>query len=110
MHFSSNYEEFYQKALIPMGQKDRTTLQDSGSELTHWLVALEGHPRAGDVYYLWEAAIYPANNQGFFNHFKPLYKSSRFECFDEAYEAARSIEKLGRNDDLSSLDIKEKIS
>lgn len=93
-----------------MGQKDRTALQDSGSEFTHWLVALEGRPRAGDVYYLWEATVYPANYQGFFNYYKPLYKSSLFDCFDEAYEAVRNLEKLIRNDDLSSLSIKEKIS
>jgi hypothetical protein len=104
VHFS-NYREFYQKALIPIGEKDKTALLNTGSQLTHWLVSLEGQPRDNDEYYLWEVAIYPADNEGSFNWYTPLYRSTLFDCIDEAFEAARNLEQNGRNDELSSISL-----
>lgn len=108
MHFST-YREFYQKALIPIGAKDRSSLLEVES-LTHWLIAIEGRPRAEDEYYLWEVAIYPADLEGSFNWHKPLYKSSLYDSIDNANKAAKNLEHFSRNDELSSINIQEKIS
>jgi hypothetical protein len=108
MHFSS-YREFYHKALIPMGENDRTSLLPVDSSLTHWLIALEGQPRADD-YYLWEVSIYPADVEGCFNWHSPLYKSSLYDSIDGAYKAAQVLEQFSKKDELSSINFNVKIS
>jgi hypothetical protein len=108
MHFST-YREFYQKALIPIGSNDRCTLLDSQTPFTHWLISLEGQPREGDGYYLWEVAIYPADVEGTFDWSNPLYKSSLFDCFDGAFQESRILEQHIYKDELNSINIPVKI-
>ncbi|MGJ7919681.1 hypothetical protein [Neobacillus sp. LXY-4] len=107
MHFNT-YREFYPKSLISMGEKDRTAINDPESKLTHWLVSLEGFPRLDEEFYLWEVTIYPADSEGTFNWNTPLYRSSRYESFDEAYEAALKLENACQNPKVSMIDFIEK--
>ncbi len=109
MHFGT-YREFYPKSLISMGEKDRTTINDQESRLTHWLVSLEGYPRPEDEYYLWEVSIYPSDIDGSFNWNTPLYRSSLFESFDKAYEAAIRLEENCQNAEVSMIDYIERIN
>ena len=109
MHFST-YREFYQKALIRIGGNDRSILLDEQSPFTHWLIALEGQPRTGEDYFLWGIAIYPADKEGFFNWHNPIYKSSLYNCINEAYNGAKVLEQYSHNDELSSMNLQIKIS
>jgi hypothetical protein len=104
MHFST-YREFYQKALLPIGYNDRRTLLDAQTSYTHWVISLEGQPREGDGYYLWEVAIYPADVEGTFDWANPLYRSSLYDCFDEAYQDSRILEQHIHNDELNTMNI-----
>lgn len=106
MHFSS-YREFYPKSLITMGEKDRTSIIYTDSRLTHWLVSLEGYPQPDEEYYLWKVSIYPADFEGTFNWNTPLYRSSRYKSFDEAYDAAVILEETCQNADISMIDFIE---
>ncbi|WP_318504995.1 hypothetical protein [Bacillus sp. T3] len=107
MHFSS-YREFYPKSLISMGEKDRTSLNNSESSLTHWLVSLEGYPKPNEEYYHWKVSVYPADSGGTFNWNTPLYRSPRFINFDEAYAKAVELEETCQNKDHSMIDFIEK--
>ncbi|WP_147531732.1 hypothetical protein [Bacillus marasmi] len=107
MHFST-YREFYPKSLITMGTKDRSSIQESDSRLTHWLVSLEGYPEAYETYYYWKVSIYPADCEGTFNWNTPLHRSSQYKTFDEAYEAALVLEKACQDSEISMLDFIEK--
>lgn len=109
MHFGT-YREFYPKSLISMGEKDRTAINDHESRLTHWIVSLEGYPRSEEEYYLWEVSIYPADCEGTFNWNTALYRSSLYESFDEAYEAAICLEQNCQNTEVSMIDYIETIS
>ncbi|NMD72784.1 hypothetical protein HHO41_21415 [Bacillus sp. DNRA2] len=107
MHFSS-YREFYPKSLITMGNKDRTSLQETNSRLTHWLVSLEGYPKTNQESYTWKVSIYPADSEGTFNWKTPLYRSPQYNCFDDAYDAALLIEASCQDPSQSMIDFIEK--
>ena len=106
MHFST-YREFYPKALITMGEKDRKAINDPDSRLTHWLVSLEGYPGTGKEPYSWEVAVYPADHEGTFNWKTPLYRSSLHESFDDAYEEAVLLEQNCKNQHMSMINFIE---
>jgi hypothetical protein len=105
MHFST-YREFYPKALIIMGEKDRNAINDPESRLTHWLVSLEGILGTGKEY-SWEVAVYPADSEGTFNWKTPLYRSSLHESFDDAYEEAILLVKNCQNQEMSMINFIE---
>lgn len=110
-----NLRDFYQKALIPIGLNDQIALMESGSAknslTTHWLIALEGVqiPQPKE-YFQWKVSIYPSNSEGAFKWNKPLYSSVTMEYMDNAIELARSFEAYGKNDQLFSSKLQEKIS
>lgn len=108
-----NYHDFYQKALIPIGLNDLLALQESEryhSDSTHWLIAVEGVQLPQQkIYYHWKVSIYPADCEGDFNWRKPFYCSQAMESIDTANDLASSFVNSSKHDNLSSLNLKEKI-
>jgi hypothetical protein len=90
-----------------MTEKDLQAMKQSASPLTHWLVSLEGYPLADRDYYYWKVVIFPSDREGTFNWNAPLYRSPRYESFDEAYEAAVLLEKNCQNPEISMIDYLE---
>jgi hypothetical protein len=111
-----NYHDFYQKALVPIGFNDIRTLKefetyDNDSPFTHWLIAVEGEMLTQpNIYFLWKVSIYPSNSEGDFNWKKPFYCSPIMESMDSAHELACSMVTSSKLDQLSSLNLIEKIS
>lgn len=112
------YEDFYPKALIPIGLKDHTMLTEiklSPIELpefvTHWLIALEGEviPKQNKKYH-WKVSIYPSNLDGSFVWDQAYYSSPYLLSIDEAIELSRKLETYSKNDELHSKHLLEKIS
>jgi hypothetical protein len=112
------YEDFYPKALIPIGLNDQslfTKLNLRPAELpefvTHWLIALEGEviPKQ-NKYYHWKVSIYPSNLKGSFVWDQAFYTSPYFLSIDEAIELARTFESYSIKDELLSKHLLEKIS
>lgn len=110
-----NYRDFYQKALVPIGLKDRAVLgtidTDSAKLSTHWLITLEGicisQPKE---FYHWKVSIYPSNCEGSFIWNEAYYSSSHIDSIDKAIDLARSFEIYSKNDELHSVNLQEKIS
>lgn len=109
-----NYQDFYQKALIPIGSNDKMALDIESSEdlnSTHWLIALTGHLKESkQEYYLWKVVVYHTNHDGEFLWKNPHYSSESYDCFHKAYDAAKDIEECSRKDVLVSSKLQEKIS
>ncbi|MFE8703569.1 hypothetical protein ACFYKX_23675 [Cytobacillus sp. FJAT-54145] len=108
-----NYTEFYQKALIPIGVNDHSSLlkwSNDDTEVSHWLIALEGHPKDKSEYYTWKVIVFATDRNGNFRGRKPCYTSIMFECFHKAYDAVKEIETQGRSDVLYSSNFQERIS
>jgi hypothetical protein len=112
------YEDFYPKALIPIGLNDQSLipkLKLSSIELpkvvTHWLIALEGEVLPNqNKYYHWKASVYPSNIDGSFVWDQAFYTSPYVHSMDEAIELARNFETCSKNDELLSTYLLEKIS
>jgi hypothetical protein len=93
MHFQ-NYRDFYQLKLIPINLNDHMP----SSDVTHWLIALEGHAPSDDSeFYLWNVVVYQANSDGYLHKKKPYYISSSFNCFHKACEAASKLTEKMKN-------------
>lgn len=105
------YREFYQKAIVPIGINDRMALQETATQSSHWLIALEGQPSAPESeFYHWKVSIYPSDEEGSFNCSQPAYCSPMHDCFHSAVDTARSFEAYSKNDEIYSAFIQEKIS
>lgn len=111
-----NYHDFYQKALIPIGFNDLLAIKeyesyDIDSPSTHWLIAVEGVqlPQA-KIYYHWKVSIYHSNYDGDFNWKRPFYCSPIMNSMDRAHELACSLAATSKLDQLSTLNLQEKIS
>jgi hypothetical protein len=115
---SPNYRDFYPKALIPIGLNDQRLLLESypvhvepPADATHWLVALEGElAQASTEYYHWKICIYPCDLDGTYDWEKPYYASPAHDCIHKAFDSASTLEAFGRNDELCTTAIQEKIS
>ncbi|MBU8877604.1 hypothetical protein BGM26_01205 [Bacillus sp. FJAT-29790] len=108
------YEDFYQKAPIPMGTNDLNCLKETfaSSQLkhSHWLIALEGQLKDLETeYYCWKVTVYSSDSNGCFAWNPPCYSSSIFDCIHKAYEHANELERYGRNDQLFSTNLLERI-
>lgn len=95
--YCPNYLEFYQKAVIAIGPKDRKNLLTNNytvnSDSSHWMIALDGHPMQNKpYYYTWNIVIYQADAAGFFLLKQPYYVSRSYSSFDEAYAEAAKLE------------------
>lgn len=101
----TNYKDFYQKALVPIGTNDRNCFKDFQSanlpEHSHWLIALEGETKDQEtVFYIWKVTIYPSDSNGSFSWNSPYYSSSIFDSIHTAYNHAKDIEKYSKDDQL----------
>lgn len=101
--YCPNYLEFYQKAVIAIGPKDRKSLLDNNctvnSDSSHWMIALDGRPMQNKPhFYKWNIVIYQADAEGFFLLKQPYYVSRSYVSFDEAYGEATKIEEVCRFD------------
>ena len=102
-----NYKDFYQKALIPIGEKDyyffKETTHSIPSTHSHWLIALVGELKDIEKeFYCWKVTIYPADSNGSFSWKSPCYSSSLFDCIHMAYNHALELENFSKNDELYS--------
>jgi hypothetical protein len=104
MHFS-NYRDFYQKGIIPMNPKTRAQLDKQlNPEESFLLVALDGYNQSVESeFYCWNVVIYQSNRDGYFQEKKPLFISSSYNNFLQAYKSAIEYESILRNDGLQSL-------
>jgi hypothetical protein len=112
------YEDFYPKALIPIGRNDQSLLPKLKlcsialpETVTHWLISLEGEviPKQ-NKYYHWKVSIYPSNINGSFEWDQAFYTSPYVQSMDEAIELARKFENCSKNDEVLSTYLLEKIS
>lgn len=102
-----NYKDFYQKALIPIGEKDFFSFKESIPTIqhnySHWLIALVGERKDIEKeFYCWKVTIYPADSSGSFSWKSPCYSSLLFDCIHKAYNHALDLEKFSKNDELYS--------
>lgn len=102
-----NYKDFYQKALIPIGEKDYFSFKETTPSIqqnhSHWLIALEGEQNGSEKeFYCWKVKIYPADSDGSFSWKSPCYISSLFDCIHMAYNHALTLETFSKNDELYS--------
>lgn len=112
------YEDFFPKALIPIGANDQSLLTElklTPAQLpelvTHWLIALEGEvipPQ--NKYYHWKVSVYPSNINGSFVWDQACYTSPYLQSMDDAIEAARVLETISKDDELLSKYLLQKIS
>lgn len=113
---NADYRDFYQKALIPAGMRDRKsfleTQPDTKDQMlhTHLLVGLQGLQLDNRECFNWKVTIYKADPHGLYDASTPIYSSELYDRFDDAVEAARTIEKDVRNDQLHTVREQEKIS
>ncbi|KAB2337306.1 hypothetical protein F7731_06745 [Cytobacillus depressus] len=110
--YGSNYKDFFQKALIPIGQNDLNCLKNMEicdfCKHSHWLIALEGNLKSPDVeYYIWKVTIYPSDSNGSFSWNTPYYSSPIYDSIHKAYDQAKTLEKCSKNDKLHSIQIQE---
>jgi hypothetical protein len=112
------YEDFFPKALIPIGLNDQSMLSELTlipaqlpEIVTHWLIALEGEiiPQQ-NKYYHWKVSIYPSNINGSFVWDQACYTSPYMLSMDDAVEVARTLESICKNDEFLSKYLLEKIS
>jgi len=110
-----NYMDFYQKALVPIGENDLSCYKNATTTLqaghSHWLIALVGELKNIDKeFYCWKVSIYPADSEGSFSFKSPFYSSTIFDCIHKAYEHAASLESYSKNDLLHSSNIQANVS
>lgn len=105
-----NYRDFYQRALIPIGLKDKAVLTESITNhsdpylfSTHWLIAIEAVLcTKAKEYYHWKVSIYPSDSEGSYLWNHAFYCSSPMESLDRVIELAQAYEAYSRNDELHS--------
>lgn len=98
-----NFKEFYPNAIIPISDDDRTVVEglSNASTLTHWLIAIEGHPKnPSSEKYVWKISIYPSNSSGSYYVMQPYYTSSPFDTVSKAIEKAKELKWLGIRNQL----------
>lgn len=103
-----NFREFYQTSSISIGKNDRLSMKHKAVEIeesqnfTHWLIVLEGdeinHNRIQ-----WKVMIYPSELSGEFDYQYPYYVSSFFDFIHDAIEYTKQIERIAKQDQLSSV-------
>jgi hypothetical protein len=105
-----NFREFYQKSTILISENDRLAIQNEAGftkmidSFTHWLIALEGI-EISQKSTEWRVVIFPTSIDGQFDYKLPFFKSPCLQTFNEAFELARKIENLAKQDQLNSIKI-----
>ncbi|MBY0120914.1 hypothetical protein [Bacillus sp. S/N-304-OC-R1] len=110
----TNYKDFYQKALVPIGSNDKNCLKNLISadlpDHSHWLIALEGETKDQEaVFYIWKVTIYPSDSTGSFSWNSPYYSSPIYDSIHMAYNHANDLEKCSKNDQLYFSKLNERI-
>ena len=109
-----NYMDFYQKALVPIGENDLNCYKNETAfqaNYSHWLIALVGELKNIDKeFYCWKVAIYPADSAGGFSFRSPIYSSTLFDCIHKAFEHATNVERASRNDLLHPTTLQTNVS
>lgn len=102
-----NYEEFYQRSLVVIGEADRlcvsekTIDKEQFSTFTHWLLTLEGF-EADDMtgMYEWNVSLYPSKSCGGFDYKHPYLVSDAFANIHEAIEFVKELELKAKDDQI----------
>ncbi|WP_026692235.1 hypothetical protein [Peribacillus kribbensis] len=113
MAWFPGYGEFYQRALLQMGQSDSASWQNEREDEapTHWLIALQGYPKDPfSDFYSWEILIYEATSHGSFHYEHPFYRSEVYTCIHKAYDMSRAFTEMARDDRIAGLQPEEQIS
>ena len=115
MNVYPNFTELYQKALVPIGEKDLNYLEEVGIlnkdafACTNWYIALEGNPiQSSSTYYQWRAIVYVSNSGSQIDFEQPFYTSEIIESFHDAYDYVRTIEYKARKDKLTKASSKKR--
>ncbi len=97
-----NYGEFYQRALITIGESDRSSVDCE--TCTHWLIALEGSEMDKDTgSYHWNVVVFPSKKCGGFNYKLPYFVSERFTSIHKAIDYTSQLEKMAKEDQLFTI-------
>ena len=104
---TQNYKDFYQKALVPIGEKDHSSFKETTPSNqhhhSHWLIALVGEQENIEKeFYSWKVTIFPSDSNGSFSWKSPCYLSTIFDCIHLAYKHALELETFSKNDELYS--------
>ncbi|WP_257346913.1 hypothetical protein [Pseudalkalibacillus decolorationis] len=107
-----NYNEFYQRSLVLIGEADQLCVANSLADeehvekCTHWLFALVGSESdKATGRYEWNISVFPSKNCGGFNYMQPFYVSDAFQCIHEATEYVRELEMKAKNDQFCEITI-----
>lgn len=100
-------KDFYDKSVIPVGEKDKVMLGKLNREegglaeaVTHWLIALiwyEEEEAAG-----WKVSVYPIRRGKPFWLFTPYYETHSLYSFDIALKMSRILEAHSQKDLLTA--------
>jgi hypothetical protein len=103
-----NYQEFYQKPLVPVGQRDAQSLLHETE--THWLIAVEGTEiEKGNDRYHWRLFVFTANQDGTFDYQTPYFSTPQISCIHDAFKLATEIECQCKSDTFSSYPLASQI-
>lgn len=96
-------KDFYDKCFVPMGKKDRETLEKSETAYetaTHWLIALtwyEEKAKSG-----WRVSVHPVCQNKPFWFLAPYYETATLYSFDTALQMSRILEAHSKEDLITS--------
>lgn len=103
-----NYQEFYQKPLVQIGQSDAQSLLSETE--THWLIAVEGMEiEKGKERYHWKLFVFKANKDGTFDYQSPYFSTPQISCIHEAFKLATEIESQCKSDKFSAYPLASQI-
>jgi hypothetical protein len=102
-----NFREFYQRALIRIGENDRLSALKCSADsdrCTHWLLALEGNVVGKETEaYHWKVVVYPTNMKGSCDYHVPYFVSSLYFSFNDVVDYIRELEKMALDDQLGNV-------
>ncbi|WP_349407448.1 hypothetical protein [Pseudalkalibacillus sp. SCS-8] len=106
MKSAPNYGEFYQRALVLIGESDQATVKEQNhcESCTHWLIALEGSEMDKVTgAYQWNVFVFPSKQCGGFNYKMPYYVSGNFTSIYEAIDYTSQLEKKAKEGQMFTL-------
>jgi hypothetical protein len=100
-----HFEDFYQKPLIPIGEKDLLSiLNEPDTFSTHWLIGLIGSEKSkGSPMYQWRVVVYPSDALGCVNYQLPYFISPLPYSFNEALDYCKQLFGMAVEDQLISI-------
>lgn len=98
---------FYDKVIVPMGEKDRTILEENMQGKTHWLIGLVWNEQEVSG---WKVLVYPTCNENPFWRSTPYYQTEAVFSFEIAMKIASIIESLALKDTLTASSISQELA